>query len=298
MPAAQHTQPGRPLLLYLQMQRLQNKVYRYLQLTPAQKADFARRWRGWFRRRFSLDRDFGAALATLQAALPSTDDVPLPLAHALAEIGRSGIGCVADTSRTGSAASNTLRHTEPLEPRRHATGAESAADSVASAAAGAADTVPKDGGSMSSSMSSCAVRDGLAISSAISHPVPVPALYDDASSPPPAGVDAGLEPPQKASRGGPVVAERALGERLLGANGGALAEVEAAMEQVAHVHEMDSHMHHEFVSLTTLPTWVLTEVQQARMLAAHLELGVSSIDMLWMFQVAATEQRWQTLCGW
>lgn len=86
--------------------------------------------------------------------------------------------------------------------------------------------------------------------------------------------------------------------QLLGAQGEATAAVEAALEQVAHVHAMDSHMHHEFVTLTSLPTWVMTEVQHVRMMAAYLELGVSSIDLLSLFQVAAAEQRWEALCSW
>ena len=315
------------------MQRLQNKVFRYLQLTAAQKAEFAARWRCWFRRRFSLDRDFGAALARLHAALPSPADVPLPLLRALSSIcdghdgygsscsGSDGVGgctpaAVAATSAVGSTGSISVPQTQPApsplagvcEPSKIAPDSSRSTDT--GGVRGARGRATSGGGrgeaeaqEACSSGNSCCVRSGLAISSVISHPVPVPTLYEDGAG---AAVDVhacGLapQPPRKSSRGGGAagagVDAGEDGVRLLGAAGGVLEEVEDAVEQVAHVHEMDSHMHHEFVSLTTLPAWVLTEVQQAKMIAAHLELGVSSIDLLWMFQVAASELRWEVLSG-
>eukprot|EP00892_Ulva_mutabilis_P000990 jgi/Ulvmu1/10892/UM007_0069.1 len=300
-----------------EMQRLQNKVFKYLRLSNAQKADLAARWRTWFRRRFSLDRDFARALAGLQNTLPGPDDIPLPLLkavaascndtqHAAAAAGAAtAAAAVSASSGAGSAGSNSTHTHEQVAPA-HSTQAGGRA-CAAHSTSGGQGVAPHAAHTASSGVSCCSVRNGLAITSVISHPIPVPPLYDDASSAPPAEYTPPPQPPAKARRGGGRAAAAAAaaappaeggGSGVLGTCGEAVAAVEAAMEQVAHVHEMDSYMHHEFVSVTSLPTWVLTEVQQARMVSAYLELGVSTIDLLWMFQVAATEERWATLTGW
>lgn len=321
-PQRRHHGTPQPLL---QIQRLQNKAFKYLQLTAAQKADFAARWRSWFRRRFPLDRDFGGALARLHASLPTPEDLPLPLLKTLASVcdshgsrhapACSTAGSAASAAHPGSLLMNPATETEASpsvgdhfdhESRSTQTGAvQRMAGGTASG--GGCDVARGGRGEAEAAevSSSCSVRSGVAISSVISHPVPVPKLYDACSDVVGMGfdtVEAVPQPLQKSGRGaagawGAGVEEGDGAVRLLGAAGGVLEEVEGAMEQVAHVHEMDSHMHHEFVSLTTMPAWVLTEVQQAKMVAAHLELGVSSIDLLWMFQVAASELRWGVLCG-
>lgn len=326
-PQPRHDASPQPVL---QIQRLQNKAFKYLQLTAAQKADFAARWRCWFRRRFSLDRDFAAALARLHAALPTPDDLPLPLLKTLAAACDSHGGPDTPTAhQVGSATGSAASAAQPDAVSKNAAAEAEVSQSVGdhcdhgsrSTQTGAVRRMPagaasgggcgggrggRGDGEAAEVNSSCSVRSGVAISSVISHPIPVPKLYDECD-----GAVVGVavdafeavpQPPQKSSRGargawGAGGEEGVGGVRLLGAAGGVLEEVEGAMEQVSHVHEMDSHMHHEFVSLTTMPAWVLTEVQQAKMIAAHLELGVSSIDLLWMFQVAASELRWGVLCG-
>ena len=49
--------------------------------------------------------------------------------------------------------------------------------------------------------------------------------------------------------------------QLLGISGSVTRAVEDAVEAVRDVHTSDGLMYHEFVSMTALPSWVLTEVR-------------------------------------
>jgi hypothetical protein len=114
------------------------------------------------------------------------------------------------------------------------------------------------------------------------------------------------------------------GAALLGADAAAAVAAEDALAALVDVHRSDAQMYYEFVSLTAMPSWVLTEVrpprmhechacvlcrrqactshacalvqvQHTRLMAAHIELGMPMVDMLRLFQAAAQEQRWEAL---
>lgn len=55
----------------LQAERMQMKVFSYLQLTTTQKSALAEKWRGWHRRRCALDLQLARAISSFDASLPS-----------------------------------------------------------------------------------------------------------------------------------------------------------------------------------------------------------------------------------
>jgi hypothetical protein len=355
----------------LQMERLQMKVFNYLQLSADQKAAFAGKWRSWFRRRIALDRQLAEALQRLRAALPGASAVPAPLQdiitaaagavppaciaarsatyalHALRLLrlcttvnaqhgGRSGVAVAQWHVRRVIHSGHVRDHIWQLcQQRVCRRAAQSGIRSLlerrcgthvcaqgamhgtmcARCAGGTQDSALGKHGKRSS-----AGMDGAAAACCSSEVLSLAALSDVASSeldrdaardtaaaaplalplvrempllvvdprPPRAPAGAAAPPadpphaaslPQEPAAAAAPPAEQLLAARLrqeaaaavplpdvpqarlLGASGADTQAADDAVAALVDVHRSDSHMYHEFVSLTTLPSWVLTEVR-------------------------------------
>lgn len=257
------------------------RVYQYLRLTRSQKQQFATLWWGWQRHRRGLDRPFCAALARL-TALPSTppevpntcDSCTHHTSHACTE------NDTAPAHSHESCSTVSPQHTETAEVDLQALQVcqtDSSKDTVG---------LNEDKGELKKS------RQGMyesyesqpARKSDQNSPKYVTCgncgshvningsqtVVPDSSKRVTKGSNSRETSTQTAgtqsastsdSCGGANSGYELLGAKLLGANGAAMAEAHAAIQDLRDAHDADERSQEQFAAMVALPAWALSQVR-------------------------------------